>query len=298
MWQSSSTRKYGTEVRNSTDRKHARRANFPPRGGTVPGHRASGVPPVFWVSVRIRAIKPEFWVSESVGRLTRNARLLFIGLWSFADDSGRGRGAFPAISGALFPYDDDALEHVQSWFGELVKEGMVRRYQAADGNWYYDIPKWLKHQKIEKPSKPLHPPFTEDSPNTPRILPDISALEQGTGNREQGTVSPHTPQGGDGVGLFPDLPPPPASKSNGLHPEQLRLNALFRIRASTKWPPQVVKAWKGITPIPEEDLAAIERYYATPTRPTDIRRRGLATLLNNWFDEVIRAKNYNPPSCL
>ena len=136
-------------------------------------------------------------MSESIGRLSRDARLLFIGLWSFADDSGRGRGAFAAISGALFPYDSDAVKRMEGWFSELEREGMVRRYKGEDGNCYYDIPKWLNHQKIEKPSKSRFPEFTEHSPNTPRILPAISALEQGTGNREQGPME----QGARGVGV-------------------------------------------------------------------------------------------------
>lgn len=147
--------------------------------------------------MRIRTIKPEFWVSESIGRLSRDARLLFIGLWSFADDSGRGRGALAAISGALFPYDSDAVKRIESWFLELERENMVRRYKGEDGNCYYDIPKWLNHQKIEKPSKSRFPEFTEYSPTIHRILPEISPLEQGTGNREQGPME----QGAGGVGV-------------------------------------------------------------------------------------------------
>ena len=138
--------------------------------------------------MRIRSIKPEFWISESIGRLSRDARLLFIGLWSFADDSGRSRGAFAAISGALFPYDSDANKHLPRWISELEKEGMIKRYIAQDGNTYIEIPNWLKHQKIEKPSKSKFPAIPEHSTNIPRILPDISALEQGTGNREQGPM--------------------------------------------------------------------------------------------------------------
>ena len=47
--------------------------------------------------MRIRSIKPEFWTSEDVTDLTYFERLLFIGLWSYADDHGRGqdRGALP-----------------------------------------------------------------------------------------------------------------------------------------------------------------------------------------------------------
>ncbi len=147
--------------------------------------------------MRIRTIKPEFWVSENVGKLSRDARLLFIGLWSFADDSGRGRGALAAITGALFPYDADAIKRVDSWFCELERMGMARRYKGEDGSTYYDIPNWLKHQKIERPSRSRFPQFTEPSPNTHRGLTDISPLDQGTGNRDQGTGEQVPGNGGD-----------------------------------------------------------------------------------------------------
>ncbi len=145
--------------------------------------------------VRIRSIKPEFWTSESVGRLSRDARLLFIAMWSFADDSGKGRGAFPTMSGALFPFDPDALEKIPEWFAELEREGMVRRYVAKDGNTYYDIPKWLQHQKIEKPSRSRLPDFPEPSLNPPRTLPDISPpgpriLDLGSRKLDAAAVSP------------------------------------------------------------------------------------------------------------
>jgi len=32
---------------------------------------------------RIRTIKPEFWTAEQVMELSRDARLLFIGMWNF-----------------------------------------------------------------------------------------------------------------------------------------------------------------------------------------------------------------------
>ena len=135
---------------------------------------------------RIRTIKPEFWTSESIGRLSRDARLCFISMWNLADDSGRLRGGFAYLSGAAFPYDADAREKMQSWISELVREGMVRRYIAGDGNTYIDIPKWLTHQKIDKPSPSKIPAFTEHSTSIPRKLTEASPLEQGTGNRDQG----------------------------------------------------------------------------------------------------------------
>lgn len=131
--------------------------------------------------MRIRTIKPEFWASESIGRLSRDARLLFIGFWSLSDDSGRGRGALQTISGSLFPYDSDAQKHLPKWISELEREGMVRLYKCQDGNTYFDIPNWLKHQKIEKPSAPKFPPFTEQSGSSRGGVGEGSPLDQGSG---------------------------------------------------------------------------------------------------------------------
>jgi hypothetical protein len=57
---------------------------------------------------RIRTIKPEFVESESVGKLSREARLLFILLWTFVDDAGRARASSRLLTSRLYPYDDDA----------------------------------------------------------------------------------------------------------------------------------------------------------------------------------------------
>ena len=52
---------------------------------------------------RIRTIKPEFCQSEKVGRLSREARLLFVLLWPFVDDHGRCRGSSRLLAASLFP---------------------------------------------------------------------------------------------------------------------------------------------------------------------------------------------------
>jgi hypothetical protein len=111
---------------------------------------------------RIRTIKPDFTQSESVGRLTRDARLLFIQIWTIADDGGRCRGNSRFLASSLFPYDKDAVDLIEGWLRELEKEGMIRRY-VVNGSCYLDIPKWSDHQRIDKPRKSILPPFQEDS---------------------------------------------------------------------------------------------------------------------------------------
>lgn len=112
---------------------------------------------------RIRTIKPEFPQSESMGRISRDARLLFIMLWTICDDSGRSRANSRMLASLLFPYDDDANKHMSKWLDELESERCIVRYQV-DNQSYLEICNWLNHQKIDKPTASKIPPFAEDSP--------------------------------------------------------------------------------------------------------------------------------------
>ena len=109
---------------------------------------------------RIRSIKPEFPQSESMGRVSRDARLLFVQMWTLADDAGRLRGNSRMLASLLFPYDDDAPGLIDQWIVELETENCVVRY-VAGGQTYIQICNWLIHQKIDKPSQSKIPPFDE-----------------------------------------------------------------------------------------------------------------------------------------
>jgi hypothetical protein len=111
---------------------------------------------------RIRTIKPEFPQSESMGRVSRDARLLFVELWTICDDAGRTRAASRMLASLLFPYDDDAPALIDGWLGELEAEGCIVRY-TIDGTTYLQVSKWLSHQKIDKPSPSRFPQFDESS---------------------------------------------------------------------------------------------------------------------------------------
>ena len=117
---------------------------------------------------RIRTIKPEFPQSESMGNVTRDARLLFIQLWTLADDSGRLRGASRMLASLLYPYDDDAPELIDEWLEELDREECIVRYKHETQT-YIQICNWFSHQKIDKPSQSKVPPFDESS----RILANV-----------------------------------------------------------------------------------------------------------------------------
>lgn len=56
---------------------------------------------------RIRTIKPEFWQHPKVMRVSRDARLLFLGLLNEVDDEGRMRWSAKRVAGVVFPGDED-----------------------------------------------------------------------------------------------------------------------------------------------------------------------------------------------
>ena len=135
---------------------------------------------------RIRTIKPEFPQSETIGRLSRDARLLFIQLWTIADDAGRMRGASRMIASLLYPYDDDAGKLIGKWLEELESKGCIQRYDV-DGSSYVQIVNWLKHQKIDRPSESRLPSIDERSCHTREesrasdadLGPSTSTLDRG-----------------------------------------------------------------------------------------------------------------------
>lgn len=112
---------------------------------------------------RIRTIKPEFPQSESMGRVSRDARLCFIQLWTIADDAGRLRGNSRMLASLLYPYDDDAKDLMDGWLTELEGEGCIDRYQS-EGATYIQINAWTEHQKIDKPSQSKIPEPTGEKP--------------------------------------------------------------------------------------------------------------------------------------
>ncbi|MEY9137604.1 hypothetical protein ACVMII_006501 [Bradyrhizobium diazoefficiens] len=109
---------------------------------------------------RIRTIKPEFPQSETIGKLSREARLLFIQLWTLADDEGRARAASRMLASLLYPYDDDAPGLMDGWLAELERHGCITRY-VVEGATYLQIDNWLKHQKIDRPTPSRLPVVSE-----------------------------------------------------------------------------------------------------------------------------------------
>lgn len=104
---------------------------------------------------RIRTIKPEWLDDERMSDCSSEARVLSIGLLLMADDVGRGRlGKNAALR--VFPKHpevfDAALQELRPWY--------VVVYEVR-GQLYFEVVNWKKHQRIDRPSKPLTPDPSE-----------------------------------------------------------------------------------------------------------------------------------------
>lgn len=138
---------------------------------------------------RIRSIKPEFWTAEQIVECSTNARLLFIGLWTFSDDYGVHPASPRRLKMEVFPADNFSAEDIAEWMHELIAAGLVIEYAAGDRQ-FWQVTGWRRHQRIESPTgrypqpdgtvgatvRPKH--STNHSTNAPRTIADRSALEK------------------------------------------------------------------------------------------------------------------------
>lgn len=118
--------------------------------------------------MRIRTVKPEFWRSDDITALTREDRLLFIGLWSYVDDNGVGVDDYRAIAADLFALEDDqkdVRDFVRDGLATLSRALLIDRYEVAGRN-YIHIRTWKKHQRVDRPNKPRYP-LPDETPEPP-----------------------------------------------------------------------------------------------------------------------------------
>ena len=107
---------------------------------------------------RIRTIKPEAFVSESLAEVSVEAERTFFGLLTQADDHGRHRDNAAIIAGLLWPLRAEHTSvHVEDDLQQLADAGLICRYNGCDGRRYLHIVTWSDHQKIDKPSQSRMP---------------------------------------------------------------------------------------------------------------------------------------------
>lgn len=114
---------------------------------------------------RKRMISPEIWESSSFSKLSDFAKLVFIGLISNADDSGKGKANPSYIRSRLFPNDEDRrVTDIKKALSEIALTMSITFYEVNGDNFYL-LTNWLRWQKIDRPtpSKIPDPPQSEET---------------------------------------------------------------------------------------------------------------------------------------
>lgn len=226
--------------------------------------------------MRIRTVKPEFWAHPVMSRLPYDTRILALGLLNLADDEGYFDADPDYIRGSVLFREDSS--NVRRMLDELSRSEWITLCGTAERP-IGRVVNFRKHQRVDRPqpSRLKQYALVEDSSNDRRALDDASTTEQGTG---KGKESPIVPASGD--------------DSAEEDPLLLRAKSIFRMRPGTALDRSMRRAWKlasaAIAGTTEPEWQTLEAYYAAelPSRD-DIRRRDLATLLNNWSGELTRA---------
>lgn len=106
-------------------------------------------------------IHSKIWESDQVTSLSMNARLLYIGMFSIADDYGRLRGDARFLKNRIFPFDDICLKDIEALRDEIQNVELIEVYSSGKGVYIYH-PNWKKYQKLRieriKPSEYPDPP--------------------------------------------------------------------------------------------------------------------------------------------
>ena len=101
---------------------------------------------------RSRIVKPEFWSDEKLARLSRDTRLTYIGIWNVSDDYGVVKGDPVWLKSQIYPYENLPILKFKTWVNELENIKRLIPFNFNEEKFYF-IPGFLKHQKVDHPSK-------------------------------------------------------------------------------------------------------------------------------------------------
>lgn len=185
---------------------------------------------------RIRSVKPEFFTDEDLAELSRDHRLLFQGLWTVADRTGRLEDRPKKLKLMIFPWDDDiSPQRIDDMLWELAqhKSCFIIRYVVDDVS-YIAVSNFEKHQRPHprEPHSTIPPPGEvtprERIADEPPLMltqaipePVKAAAEQDLGNTEANHARTEEP----GLGT---AEPRPGKHEEVVGPETSRIQEVPR----------------------------------------------------------------------
>lgn len=137
---------------------------------------------------RIRSIKPELLEDERTALLTNGEWRLFVSLLLLADDYGNLRANPKQIDGTVFWGTTEPMD-VQGMLLVLQDAGLIRLYHVR-GQTYAHLCGWSKHQKVDKPGKPLCPGPQEGEPAK---TPEKTDIRETVANDSRDSREPDAP---------------------------------------------------------------------------------------------------------
>lgn len=213
-------------------------------------------------------IKTDFWSDEKLSTISRDARLTFIGLWTFSDDVGIVKGNIKWLMNNIFPYDDVNLMQFQKWIDELINLKIIMPYKSNSESFIY-IKNFNKHQTINHPTVSYNP------------LPTKVELREYYGSGK--------------VTLPPNINKSKVNKIEDNVRESFELFwEAYQYKTGSK--EKLIQKWDSI---PESERAKIMIHvpkYVLSTPDKQFRKHP-STYLNNesWKDEIINSNGYEKP---
>lgn len=101
---------------------------------------------------RIRTIKPQYWDDLKIAKLSRDARLIFIGMWNFADDNGVIVADATWLKSKILPYDQLPVGQFQKWIQDIINAKLLIPIKNR-GEDFFHVRGFTKHQVINRPNK-------------------------------------------------------------------------------------------------------------------------------------------------
>lgn len=125
---------------------------------------------------RKRMISPTIWEDPTFNKLTRDARLVFIGCISNADDDGYLRGDFGSLKRLIFGFEEDGLS---SWYDEIKKYKNLHFFDK-DGETYVHLLNWDKYQlqRDDRKQPSIYPKCDRCRADVRQVTAEVSKLSK------------------------------------------------------------------------------------------------------------------------
>jgi hypothetical protein len=246
----------------------------------------------FLFLVRIRTIKPEFFLHEGLFEAERAAklplRIAFAGLWCAADRGGRFKWEPRRLGVQVLPYDAIDFSRV---LDALMTRGFIQKYVSGTAE-YGVIPSFTAHQVINNRER------ESELPGPPEVIDSQGVDSCSTRDARDDDGNTDSESGREGKGREGNMEGNMEGKGRAdalACPQIIEVGSWFGRRESTPWSEKEQKAWKAIHPESIADgIAILAAPYSSKEK---FCRRDLLTLLHNWQGEIDRWRSYKPALC-